>query len=655
MPVNAPLWASNQALSAKKLNTDLYSYVPGNAYTPNGILFHTRRPLLFEYVYGVGSGQALASSVAGSFNTLKASTTALNSAMWSNVWDSAAYFGPGGDYAGANNTIGSNQTGVPLGTVSASVPGASGFPDAGVSSGNGFYWLSGTVVVGVFSGTNTNQVFGCGLSFNQSNTAASPLCCCQLGSAAHDNAAFMLDLFHIDNAANNFGIGGYGADSAGNVTNAYHTDTNPSDWSGEQNRMFSFWASIDDAARINSEYGAGNGVLYGVQGPGAPTPPSTFTGASAITSANLNSQVVNTLNFLHGTPLLRVGTIVNQAVPNANADTKITISQTTSPQPPEVDTWAGWSDATNTYTVPVSGVYLVHGAVSWAPTAAASFNVQAGIAVGANTYWGPGYQTTASASAGTGTIATVTRLMDLNAGDTVQLHGRHNSGAGNASTWSAVTWAPCRLVMQWLGALGVPSTLWTVPDPDFRWQAGTPGSTLVTQFNSHLVNDLGFLVNRPYLLSWQSVVAASNTGVAANAQAVVVMDQVAGRVHASTGDNYSGWTSGAANKYTCQRTGWYLVVGEYTIATNASTPYPIAAQVVIPNAQAHSNTWWGQHISTTSGSTNPGATFLNVQYLRAGDTIQPAAMVQPANNTNTWATAVPARQESHFGLIWLSQ
>ena len=52
MPVNPAQWTADQAVSANKLNTDLYTFVPGNAFTPNGILFHARRPILSEFVVG---------------------------------------------------------------------------------------------------------------------------------------------------------------------------------------------------------------------------------------------------------------------------------------------------------------------------------------------------------------------------------------------------------------------------------------------------------------------------------------------------------------------------------------------------------------------------------------------------------------------------
>ena len=61
-----------------------------------------------------------------------------------------------------------------------------------------------------------------------------------------------------------------------------------------------------------------------------------------------------------------------------------------------------------------------------------------------------------------------------------------------------------RIFMTWLCIDGVPSTLWTPPDTSFRWTAGTPGTSLPGLMQEHLANDLNFLVNRPYLMAYQT-------------------------------------------------------------------------------------------------------------------------------------------------------
>jgi len=247
-------------------------------------------------------------------------------------------------------------------------------------------------------------------------------------------------------------------------------------------------------------------------------------------------------------------------------------------------------------------------------------------------------------------VATITRLLDLHAGDTVKLTTQHNKGA-NASLWNDGSFdTPCRLVLQWMGASGVPSTLWTNPDPGFRWQAGTPGSQLTSLFNARLTNDLNFLVSKPYLLTYQTV---AQTALAANTSVRVSVDHLGGRIHNDNGDNYSGWTGSPSYFYTAQRAGWYLVVGDYcTTSTTGGTAMDTAAQVTQNNGHQNSPLYWGQHMHWTT-SFFTGATYVNLQYLRVGDTIGPNVQGQPA--AGTWATAVSATQESNFGLIWLSQ
>jgi hypothetical protein len=243
----------------------------------------------------------------------------------------------------------------------------------------------------------------------------------------------------------------------------------------------------------------------------------------------------------------------------------------------------------------------------------------------------------------------VTRLLDLNAGDTVQLYCYHNKSS--STTLNNGSQAPCRLILQWMGALGTPSTLWANPDPGYRWQAGDPN--LVSDFNTHLVNDLGFLVNRPYLLTYQ---ATAQTGVADNSNQLVVTDSATGQVHASVGDNYSGWTSGSSNQYTCQRAGWYLVVGSFVIAhigTGATTTSLLASAFAAGLGYNQANNYDGQQLHTTSGALSPGADVVRVIYMGVSDTISFNMNV----SGSTFNTSVNnlADQTSHFGLVWLGQ
>lgn len=626
MPVNPAAWVTGQPVSAKKLNTDLYAFKNGNAYAPNGILFHAQRPTLMEYLYDTFVSYQQPFSFGGSVQALIRS--GVNQALWWNVWDSSAYYGPGADVAAFNAS----------GTFQALVPGARGLSEVS-PTGKGWYMVGGHVDIQAVPAGNSPASFGTGLTINQS-TSQLTMGAIQRASQVRDNTAFVLDLYNPANATDNVTVVGWGGSTTGAASVQYHpANVQLTDWSGETSRLFTYWASID---KVN-----GTAVAAG------PSVPAAFTGASAITTSLLNTDLTNNLNFLNMPPILRAAYQLSATINNGLAVQVVPLAGTT--DGPQIDTYNGFSATTHLYTVPVSGVYLVHGCVTYTPDATAAYQAQAGVQIGALNLWGPSYTTTGSANGGCGNVATVTRLLDLNANDTVALITRTNKGAANTTYWNTPG-VPCKLVVQWVGALGTPSTLWTNPDTSFRWQAGTPGSQLASLFNTHVQNDLGFLIQKPYLLSYQTV-TTGQTAFAANTPGNLIMNLAQGRVHASVGDNYSGYST-VTGVYTAQRAGWYLVVGEYTIATNASMPYPIVAQVTAPGTGNQLDAkYWGQHIDTSDGNATAlaGATYCNLHYLRVNDTIRPTAQVQPANGTNTWGVATATGQESSFGLIWLSQ
>lgn len=622
MPLTPPVWIPGQPISAKKLNTDLYSFRAGNAYAPNGILFHAQRPTLCEYIINSSVGGQTAST-GGSFIRPGISP---GLALWNNFWDSSAYYGPGADIG--------NQTA--NGQFTPQVPGAKGVFEV-TASGGGWYLFGGCLPV---SAAATSGSSGTGIQ--ALSGAPSLIATSQLSSTTRDNAGFALDLVNPASPTVWNSVAGWEGSTTGTVASSFvpfSGGTGPvSDWSGEIGRQFAAWSSVETA----------NGTTVGA----GPSVPAAFTSATALTSTLLNTDIVNNLNFLNMPPLLRQSYMLATTIATGTVTT-VPLAGTTAG--PLVDTYTGYNSTTHVYTVPVSGVYLVHGQVSYTPDAGAAYQLQAGVQINALNLWGPSYQNIGVANGGTGTIGTVTRLLDLNANDTVKLITQHNRGS-NTTLWNSGS-APSRLIMQWMGALGTPSTLWTNPDTGFRWQAGTPGSQLPALFNSHIQNDIGFLINKPYLLSYQTV-TTGQTAFAANTTGNLIMDTASGRVHASTGDNYSGYNTGTG-VYTAVRAGWYLVIGEYKIANNSSAPYPIVAQVRAPGT-GHQNDplYWCQHVATdnTAVSTMPaGSTYVNLHYLRVNDTIQPAARVQPANGTNTWGVTVVSGQESHFELIWLSQ
>jgi hypothetical protein len=310
-----------------------------------------------------------------------------------------------------------------------------------------------------------------------------------------------------------------------------------------------------------------------------------------------------------------------------------------------IDSYSGYS--AGIYTVPRTGIYVFHGKVAFAANATGTR--QAGVTVNGTTYWGPGYNATSSGE----THPTKTQIFALNAGDTVQLACRQDSGgalnAGSAS----------RFFLTWLCASGAPVSAWMPPDATFRWASGTPGSQLPALFQAHLANDLGFLVNRPYLLAYQTV---AQSGVTANTYVTPTLDTVNGLVHTGiTGDNYTGWTAGTENLYTAPVNGWYLIVGEDFITSSAAAGATAIAAVATSASGGHTGTGaqdiYQQLSATSTASVGAGGTKIGMKYCLSGETIKPR--VSTASYSGTYGTLTGSQNSGffypHLEIVWISE
>jgi hypothetical protein len=589
MPIAPVAFPEDAPPTAKLLNTNLYNYDPGNQFTPTGILFACTRPLLVEGLIATTLKQP--SSTAGTWSSIT------GSGNWKNYFDSAALYGGGAD----------TQWSTAAGTLDPAVPGTDGLS---FDSPGGLYLAWG------FAGfAATIHAGGSGAGLNEDGTIVPGGL--QLSSATRGNISYALDLV---NAANGqlTSLEGWCADSSGS---AFTYNNYATDYSGDLTRFYGMWASVVPP----------NGSAVG----SVPSVTSWAPGGT-VTSAILNGPAVGgPLNLLAYPPALRAATALTTSVANGST---VTVPLTAVA---DADTYNGFSGSSHAYTVPLSGVYLVHGMCYFGTATTA--NVQAGIGVNgtAITIWGPAYQ-----AAGAGSTAPqVTRLLDLQAGDIVRLVAT-TTNTGGATLSSAYD---CRLVMLWMSALA-PSDgawSWTPPDTGFRWQAGTPGPQLPGLWQQHLTNDLSFLIERPYLLAWQNVI---QTGLTQDAWHTITMDIASGIVHATPGDPYGGWHSGSSNHYEAPADGWYLVVAGYAQEVPASTPASCVAGILQSPAGAQSPDWY-QQVSTTSSSALPGAEAIGAYYLRAGDTITPQYQQQDGS---TFATAGIAGHESSFGVMWLS-
>ncbi len=603
MPLNPSTWAANFPISAEQLNADLYTYSPGNNHTPNGILFHATPPMVWSNLRDATALGTQPSSAGGSLKNMD------SNGSWRAHIDNNALFATGADFMGPNAA----------GHYLPTVPGSAGSTTPSISIG-GNYLAFG---VCVFAATTTADCSGCSLFYNGVAAARGGM---QLSSTTRDNASYVVDLMTA-NPPNVISLGGLCADTGANF--AYKV--NATDYANETNLFGTLWTGFDPAVN-NTTAGS------------LPTPTTGYTGASAITSSGMNgNNLAAPLKFLNNRPQMRASGLLSTSIPNAGSITPTKIPLNTA----DIDPWSSFNTSTNTFTAPVSGVYLVHGSVAW--SVATGSQRMTGFQInGSVNIWGPSHQNTGLLQ----TKSQCTRLLDLNAGDTLILTGSQNSGG--ATTLSNVI--ACRLVVVWMSTLAGSngSVSWTPPDIGFRWQAGTPGSLLPAQFQAHLANDLSFLLQRPYLMAYQTV---AQTGLTNASFSTISMDHLGGRVHNAAGDNYGGWNSGG-NYYAAVQPGWYLAVAHYAQAVPSATPaHPVAAIGYLTSTggnQGSSIQTWGQHVRTTSASYQPGAEAIGLFYLRTGDRLQPFYQQQDGGATYNTATGVSGL-ESAFGCVWVSE
>jgi len=583
MPVQPGSWSTGP-VTAKALNAALYSIRPGNGHKPGGIAFHANRPLLVEGL--TDSSFTQPSSSAGTFKSVA------GTADWKNYFDSSVLFGGGADAPWNTAT----------GTFTAQVFAS----DGSTSDVPGGYYL--TWGNAAWTATKNPGASGAGILEAGSVTAGGA----QFSGTARPNCAYVLDAVQLPNPST-ANLMGYCSDSSGS---SFTYTSKSADYSGACTRFYTAWAGI------SSDYA----TLGSVPAPAA------WANGGTVTSALLNGAGVNEpLTLLNAPPLLRAGSLLATSV---SSGTVTTVPIGT----PQIDTYSAYTVSTRTWTVPLTGVYLVHGIVYYA--SGSTGQMYAGIEVnGSLILYGPAYQ-----SAGSGnTACQVTRLLDLEAGDAVKLVTFSSASNTLGSSYQ------CRLVTLWMSSLA-PSDgawSWTPPSTGFRWEAGSSGTALTAQFAAHLTNDLSFLLQRPYLLAWQGT---AQTGLSQNAFHTVTMDTVAGRVHASAGDPYGGWHTGSGGYWEAPVNGWYLVQAGFFQGAPSSTPASLTA-AILQNPPGTATPDQFQQATTVSATLAPGAEAVGAYYLRAGDTVQPQYQQQDGG---TFSTFTGAGRESYFGVMWLS-
>lgn len=581
MPINPGTFETLQPLTAKVMNTALYTYSPGDNFSPTGILFHANRPILVE---------ALAFAATQASNPTGAITHLQETDAWRSYFDNSCLYGPGADAAFDNAN----------GYLDPAVPGSSG----GTADAGGNYMVWGFPA---FSATTNTGASGALLTIGTGQTVGGK----QISSITEHNCSYVLDITTIYNGTV-ASLDGWCADASSNSFNYVFGTV---DYSGESTRFYAMYCGTTENQETVSLI---------------PTPP-TWNSNSTVSAATLNGEAVGEpLTLLNNPPTLRIATVLTGTVP---ATTLTLVPLTTT----QIDTFNGWNNNTSSYTVPLNGIYLVHGTVSFSTSASANGAYAAINVNGTTTFYGPGYHNTTVP-----TMCQVTRIIDLYAGDVVTL------GAYAAASYSYGV-DPCRLCLVWLGAIAPSNTqlTWTPPVTAYRWTAGMSDADLTAAFQEHLTNDISFLLYKPYLLARQT---AAQTGLSQGSYHIITMDTVGGPVHGAPGDSYGGWNS-SENIYFAPVDGWYLVVATYTQSVPGTPPGSCVAGIA-QNPPGSSEPDVYQHMSTGVTTLDPGADAIGLYFLRAGDSVQPQYMQQDAGSFNT---VVSAGHQSTFTVIWVSE
>ena len=298
-----------------------------------------------------------------------------------------------------------------------------------------------------------------------------------------------------------------------------------------------------------------------------PAPQTSWTTASTVSSTGFTNTIQNTLNLLNYPPMLSVPQQITQSI-TATVNTVIAFTSS-----PAVDNYNSFNTGTSTVTIKLSGIYFCHARINWSGSQTTGTRL-AGFVVNGTHIFGGNYP---AVPTGNGTGVSITRMLDLNAGDTVQVFGLSSVSTSLNSTGSANKWD-----LIWMCPSGaVPVSGLTPPDVyGFRFAAGTPAAQLPSLFQSKLGNDLNFILYRPYLTVYQSV---AQTGLPNNTFESITMNQVQGPIHGTLGDNYGGWNAGS-NYYAAPVAGWYLVVAEYSMAVQTTGTMSLGACVLNPTS-----------------------------------------------------------------------
>jgi hypothetical protein len=648
MPGVPSVWSANSdaPLSAGRLNYDLYTY-DSNQFHPTGLNFHTFRPLFYEVLtcyVATNAGQTAAqSSLGGTATNLQGggsdSGTNTNPTAYV-LYDTSGMWGAGADYIQGQYQF--------LPTVAGS---------DGQGAVGGYYVCCH---FSEYTGSNTDSLYcGADYGYNQGHTWMGGR---QSMSETRNNTPMFMDLIPFGPNSPNSTISatpgqaatpyGWVQDSGSNAYTLMPNSTGGTS-AGELSRHFAFWASVIQ----NSAWGAQSTCG---------SPQVSWPVGTAITSSLMQTAVEEPLQWLGNPVSFRAAATAAQTFTSGTAAVVQFASGTI------YNANSNWSSSTYTFTVPVAGLYLFHGVVSMSATANAGGFVNAGATItpsggSATTYWGPSYPQLDETDSGN-ISALKTQIFSLGVGDKVQLSGYQNSGASIATS----TANPSRFFLLWLGGngattggtIGQPNTTLTVPDPSFRFQAGTPGAVLQQQIQQRLGNDLNWFFNKPYFMGYQTTAfTLAATGVWSGN---FPFQSQTGVVHGDAGDPWSGWST-STNEWTAPASGWYLVTHENTVVTTAATTSvtDIIAGLGATTSGAKSPSVtpdWFQHILCSLALTTVpaptlsagGAAASNLYYLKKGESLFAQALTHQSSGTSTTKITTGTNWSApHMEIVWM--
>jgi hypothetical protein len=173
-----------------------------------------------------------------------------------------------------------------------------------------------------------------------------------------------------------------------------------------------------------------------------------------------------------------------------------------------------------------------------------------------------------------------------------------------------------------------------VPQP-ITWTAGQ--APQAADFNTNIRDAFNFTSSKTVFAARQTAAQS----IPNNATAVLTLDTV-------IEDTYSGWTSGAGNKYTAQADGLYLVTCRYC-STGGNGAGAVAAAFIRLNGTDAAE---GEQHAIAS-MTNWATCVAWLVSLRSGtDFVQPAAFQTSGAALNTVASSLG--NSSHMEVQWIS-